>query len=127
MKVTIEVGAILLHREEPAAVVLEGGVEVRHRTENTRTGHRETHLEAAMEEVVLERLEGEQEDPLELVEATADGEDPPMEGAQASVEVQQALVVLEALAEARDLQQAAMATLMKSEPADVLVRGMGDI
>lgn len=55
MKVTMEVGAILLHRGEAAAVVLEGGVEVRRRKGNTMSGHREDLLAAAMEVVLLER------------------------------------------------------------------------
>lgn len=77
MKVMMAVGAILPLRVEAPAVIPEGGAELRLRTGNTMTDHCEARLAAAME--------GEQEDLLELVEATVDGEEAPGEVTKASV------------------------------------------
>lgn len=87
MTVTTAVGAFLPLQVEAAAVILGGGIELRRRAGNTMTDHWEARLAAPMEphrtvavqQVLLERLEGEEEDRLELVEAAVDGEELPVE------------------------------------------------
>lgn len=49
--------------------------------------HREARLPAIMEQMLLRRLEAEQEDRLEWVEAAVEGEAAPVEVPQASVDV----------------------------------------
>lgn len=66
MKVTKPVGPILPLQGEAAAVILEAGVEFRRQTVVLIPDQREALLSALMEEVLLGRLEMEQEHPLEL-------------------------------------------------------------
>lgn len=81
MKMTTSVDPILPVRGEAAAFILEGGVEFRLQTAVLMLDQREALLTALMEEVLLGRLEGEQEDQLELVEAVVEGEEAPWEAA----------------------------------------------
>lgn len=79
MKMTRAVAAILTVRGEAPGVMLEAGAEFRRQAVHPTTDYWEARLAAAMEVVLLERLEGEQEDLLELVEAAVDGAKDPGE------------------------------------------------
>lgn len=81
-KVTKSAGPLLpVQGEAAAALILEAAVEVRRQTAVLMEDQREALLTALMEEVLLRRLEGEQEDQLELLEAAVDGEEAPVEAA----------------------------------------------
>lgn len=114
MKMTRAVAAILSVRGEAPGVILEGGAEFRRRAVHPTTVYWEAPLAPAMEEVLLKRLEGEQEDLLEFLEAAVDGAKDPGE-------VHQALVILKVLAEVHDSRQVAMAALIVSYPAELVV------
>lgn len=76
--------------------------------------HREAHLAAALEEVLLGHWEWEEQGLLELVEMELHGKEAPLEVPQASVADTEGLVALD-WAEIQG-QEAAMASLMMTNP-----------
>lgn len=76
--------------------------------------HREAHLAAALEEVLLGHLEWEEQGLLELLEMALHGEEAPLEVPQASVVDTEGLVVLDWVE--MQGQEAAMASLMMTNP-----------
>lgn len=118
----ITMTGVLEFRRQALAVRLEAGVQVLHLTEDPEPGHREARLAAAMEEVVLEDLEGQQMDRLELEEMAGPREEFPLELLEASVAVQEGLVVL-VLAEVQDCREAAMPDLMMMNQRESVVPG----
>lgn len=117
----ITMTGVLEFRRQALAVRLEAGVQVLHLTEDPEPGHREARLAAAMEEVVLEDLEGQQMDRLELEEVAGPREEFPLE-LEASVAVQEGLVVL-VLAEVQDCREEAMPDLMMMNQRESVVPG----
>lgn len=76
---------------------------------------REAHLAAALEEVLLGHLEWEEQGRLELVEMALHGEEAPLEVPQASVADTE-------WAQIQGYQQAAMASLMMTNPWQAVFR-----
>lgn len=83
--------------------------------------HREAHLAAALEEVLLEDLEWEEQGRLELVEMVLHEEEARLEVPQASVAGAKWVVVLD-WAEVQGCQDPPMATLMKTNPLAGVLR-----